>query len=461
MSFLTNLLKWRVARFNATGTALFHPVTGDRIRSLDYKPSAGTIEIMPTNDVTMWNTDKTAALTVAVDTTVLFDGRPTLKITIPAGTSGTCKVGTNAANALIPYGWDKSNFALAVKSAGFTGYDWSTTFPPLPTLAYLGDASYTNFFNVSGGSLANYPETKPREADWFVYKPTAAQVIVGGGSPAVAANMRCKLQWTQTSQATDCYIWIGLFGLMKPRPKATLVWCMDDGYAEWDSFLKPLFKHYDQPVSMGIARDLVGKAGYLTETQIRALYNDESRLFDIVNHGVDNTAYNALGVTAYYKQMTDNLAYLRSLGITSDGPLHHPLVQSQWGNDLVDLMAAGGFLTSRSSVMNATMHGRDQLIRSGHDKLRWILSADMFTGSGTSLATAQGLVDTAVTQKDFFMIGGHEFKDSGGVAAYTWTRSDMEQLVGYVQSKVDAGTLEVKSWSRWYADLVGRPCDRR
>lgn len=180
-----------------------------------------------------------------------------------------------------------------------------------------------------------------------------------------------------------------------------------------------------------------------------------------MNHAVDNTGYNTLGAAAYYARVVENRDYLRGLGITGDGPLHHPIVQSQWGNDLVDLLKAGGFLTARSSVMNAAMHGRDQLLQSGDDKLRWILSADAFLGSGTSLATAQGIVDSAVTAGDFFMIGGHEFKDSGGVAAYTWTRSDMEQLVGYVQSKVDAGTLEVKSWTRWYADLTGRDCNRR
>lgn len=437
------------------------------ITELGKYPSASTLEILPTSDLTLWNTDKTAALTVAVDTTVLFDGRPTLKITIPAGTSGVCKVGTNVANALIPYGWDKNDIAIAIMHSGFTGYDYSSTYPPVPTL-YLGDATYTNFW-VTGLPLGSYPETKPRANEWFVAKPTATWGT-GGGTPdtslmsggvITSTALRAKLQWTQVSQATDCYIWVGLVGRMPSRPKATLVWNVDDGYAEWDTFLKPLFKHYDMPISMSISKGLVGTSGYLTAAQITALFEDSTRLFDIVNHAVDNTDYDTLGASAYYAQMVENRDYLRSIGITGDGPLHHPTVQSKWGNDLVDLASAGGFLTMRSSALTATMHGRDQLVRSGQDKLRWYLAADTFLGNGINLATAKGLVDTAVTQKDFFMIGGHEFKDSGGVAAYTWTRSDMEQLVGYVRSKVDAGTLEVKSLSRWYADLTGRTCDRR
>lgn len=454
------------ARMSADGNGLIDPLTGSRIRTFDYRPSARALEIMPVGDLSKWNTDMTGSLNVSIDTTVLFDGRPTLKIRIPAGTSGTLKVGTAAADCLIPYGWDKKDLVFALMHGGFTGYDWNSSFPPVPTV-YLGDASYTNFW-TTGASLGSFPETKPRANEWFVAKPAASWGI-GGGAPDTALvsggvinqpALRCKLQWTQVSQATDCYIWVALVGKMPARKKATLIWCFDDGYAEWDSFIKPLFKAYDMPCSLGISKALVGGAGFLNPSQIVGLYNDDSRLFDIVNHAVDNTGYNVLGAAGYYAQIVENRDFLRGLGIAGDGPLHHPIVQSQWGNDLVDLLSAGGFLTARSSALTAAQHGKDQMLRSGNDKLRWYLGADVFLGNATSLAAAKTIVDTADAAKDYYMIGGHEFKDSGGAAAYTWTRSDMEQLVGYVRAKVDAGTHEVKSWSRWYADLTGRPCDR-
>lgn len=438
----------------------------DSITSLGQYPGPRGIEILPTNDITRWNTDKTAALTVEVDSTVLFDGRPTLKITIPAGTSGTCKVGTNIADALIPYGWDKSDFVLAVMHSGFTGYDWATTFPPVP-LAYFGNATYADFW-TTGGALSNFPETKPRAGEWFVVKPPISDWGVGSGSPDTnlmaggvinQTALRCKLQWTQVSQATDCVIRIGVFGKMPARKKATLVWSLDDGYKSWYDFIMPLFKHYDMPISMGITTDLTGTANYLTAAQIQEMHNDPSRLFDFVNHSTVHVGYDTIGAATAYARAAAARDALRSLGITGDGPLHFPTPQSQFGNDLIDLLSAGGFLTSRHSPLTAYQHGRDQMMRSGQDKLRWYLGCRAFLGSATSLATVQTAVDTAITNKEAFMIGGHDF--AGTASTYVWTKSDMVQLVGYVASKVAAGTLEVKSWSRWYADLTGRNCTRR
>jgi len=81
-------------------------------------------------------------------------------------------------------------------------------------------------------------------------------------------------------------------------------------------------------------------------------------------------------------------------------------------------------------------------------------------GNAKTLAQAKTDVDWCVTNNVMGMINAHDFVTSAPTT-YQWTFSDMEQLVGYVASLRDAGTLEVKSWSRWYADLTGRPCDRR
>jgi hypothetical protein len=426
-------------------------------RALPTDPAPLGLEIMPVGSTTLWTTDKTAALTVAVDSTVLFNGMPTLKITIPAGTSGAIKVGTSGANALVPYGWDRENFALAVMYSGFTGYNWTSTFPPALT-PYIGDATLANFWAISSGAptnLANVTETIPRADEWAVFKPAASTWATGAGAPAVASKMRCKLQWTQVSQATDCYIHVGFFGKLPERSKATVIWTFDDGYASWDSFIKPLFKHHNMPATMGISSG----GSFLNAAQIQALYRDESRLFDIVNHAVDNTGYTALGAADYYAQVTTCRDYLRGLGIDGDGPLHHPLVQSQWGNDLADLLAAGGFLTSRVGAVTNSMHGRDQMLHTGQDKLRWLCNATIFLGSAKSFNDAKTVVDAAVTAKAAIMIGSHDFAATADT--YVWTYDDMNQLAAYVSGLMRAGTLEVKSWTKWYADLTDRETTRR
>lgn len=424
---------------------------------------AGLLDIMPTDSSALWATDKTAALTVAVDNSVLFQGRPTIKITIPAGTSGTCKVGCSGEDALLPYAWDLSDFAMATRHEGVTGFDYTTTFPSAGT-AFIGDAGYSNLWTVNGAKGDSFPEQKYRQGDWHIIKPAASALAatgapltaLGDGTKVKAPKGRCKYQWTQVSQATDCYIWIGFFGKMPKRKKPTIVWTIDDGYKSWYSFIAPLFKHYDMPVSMAIDSALVGSANYLTTEQIQALFADKSRLFDFVNHGMNNQSYNALGAAAYYQTLETTREYLQGIGITGDGPYHHPYVQSVWGNDLIDLMKAGGYLTARAST-NVVMHGRDQAL--ADDKLRWHMNIVSALGSAKSLAQAKADVDGVVTNNIVGMINAHDF--AGTADTYTWTYADMQQLVGYVAALRDAGTIEVKSWSRWYADLTGRQCDRR
>lgn len=427
--------------------------------------SAPGFELLPTDDITKWITDKTAALTVEVDNTVLFDGRPTIKITIPAGTSGVCKVGTNIANARMPYLWDRNDMAIATMYSGFTGYDYSSTYPPAPTV-YFGNAAYADFWTVGSFYGANYPEHKMRADEWCVRKIAASEWGVGGGNPVAnltdgsghidEAALRMKLQWTQVSQATDCYIWIGFVGKMPARKKPTLIWSIDDGYDEWYTFIRPLMQHYDQPVTMAIASGYVDTSGYLTTAQIQEMFADPQRLFDFVNHSTDNSPRGTLGDAAYYANVQACRAFLRGIGVTGDGPLHHILVQGQWSNALVDLLAAGGYLTARGPA-GVAMHGRDQLIRTGRDKMRWQLNKYGGSLDSTiSLATAKASVDGIISNNIVGLFNAHRFAAAAGTDQ--WAYADMEQLVGYVASKVDADELEVKSLSRWHADLTGRVC---
>ena len=427
--------------------------------------TAGMLDLLPVDDATHWVTDKTAALVVTVDSTVLFEGRPTLKITIPAGTSGTCKIGCSGANARLPYVWDRKDFAIVTKTSGFTGYNMTSTFPP-KLVAYVADATYTNFWTINGFDGANFPEQKPRQDEWNVCKPPVSAWATGSGTPLsvlgdgtniTSAMARTKLQWTQVSQATDCYIWIGFVGKMPKRPKPTIIWTIDDGYASWYSFVAPLMRHYDMPISMAIDSLLVGTANYMTAAQIQEMYQEPECLFDFVNHGQNNQSYNTLGAAAYYQTLQATKAYLQGLGIEGDGPMHHAYVQSVWGNDLVDLLDAGGYLSARASTYAAT-HGKDQLIES--DKLRWHLNVATNLTNTKTLAQANTDIDTVVTNGGFGMINAHDFGPTAD-ATYKWSYADMQQFVGRIASLRDAGTIEVKSWSRWYADLTGRHHHRR
>ena len=405
-----------------------------------------TFNLLPTDSAAKWVADKIPAqITAEVDTSVKFNGRPTIKVVIPAGTAGTVRLGTSGADCPTPYGWDAKNLGLAFKSSNLAAHGNTVT-------VLIGDATYANFFTTSYNT-ANFPQHKAQAGDWLCLKPTT--MGTGGGTPAVATMMRTRVTMTFTAQATDTVLWFGAVGILPARKKPTVVLTWDDGYKSWYDFIRPLAKHYGIPVSMGIACDQVGGTNFLTWDQIVEMHNDPSGLFDFVNHGRVNASYATLGAAAYYADLVTCRDALRAHGIDHDGPLHHPWIQSGWGNDMIPLLETGGFLTARASsyVYN---DGRDQLLPD--DKWRWLLNICSNLQTGKSLAQAQADIGTVITDGGLGMITAHDF--AAADAAYVWSYEKTAQLFGWLAAQRDAGTIEIKSWSRWYSDRVGRGYQR-
>ena len=92
--------------------------------------------------------------------------------------------------------------------------------------------------------------------------------------------------------------------------------------------------------------------------------------------------------------------------------------------------------------------------------MRWLLNIDVALINTKTLAQANADLDTAIAGGGFIMINAHDFLATAATT-YQWPFSDMQQFVGRIAALRDAGTVEVKSWSKWYADLTGRFSDRR
>jgi hypothetical protein len=243
---------------------------------------------------------------------------------------------------------------------------------------------------------------------------------------------------------------------MPPKTKPTIILTFDDGFRSWYDFVAPLARYYDIPCTFAITCDLTGTANYMTAAQITELFNDESRLFDITNHSTVHTNYSTLGAAAYYANIVRCREFLRGIGITGDGPSHHPYVESVWGNDLLALMRAGGFLSARASAI-VIGDSKDQLIP--NDKLTY--SLNICTTLDQSHTVAQCLTDIAqvVTWNGFGMVMAHDIAAADG--PYTWSYAKTTELFASLAAARDAGTYEIKSWSRWYADHAGTTSDRR
>lgn len=83
----------------------------------------GAWNIFPHWDLANVITDISAGLTASVDYDVAFAGQPTIRIDIPAGTSGVKKLlGTIGATARIPEGWDLKTCASRLDQQKATRY---------------------------------------------------------------------------------------------------------------------------------------------------------------------------------------------------------------------------------------------------------------------------------------------------------------------------------------------------
>ena len=435
----------------AQGKAEFVPSMYARSRGFD---------ILPPWDIANISGGTTAGLTVSLDTNVLFAGRPTIRIDIPAGTSGAKQIiGTTLATAYVPDGWDLKNLCCAVKCTN------TAIFPSLTMT--IGDATYANSWskdktkegNPDGYAYAN------RDNEWCFLKcgssTAPAAIGVSTGSPTVARRMRAKILSALTASAENETLWIGFFGVMPPRPKPTVIITLDDGYATWYDFVAPLCLYYDIPVSMGIVGGLLNTSGKMTTAQAYELAHDKSRLFDLTNHTYDHTTLvassNELAQLADFKKNRDFMR--ETLEIEEDGPLHvvYPggvTSLAQYAN-----LKAAGFLTGRKNQI-CWMHGQDQTLSTGEDDGRFVLNViTTIEESSRSVADVKTAIGSLKTRKEVGILEGHNFAAASGTN--TWSRENLEELFAWLYSERAAESLEIKSQSRWYADLTGRACSLR
>lgn len=429
----TSLTSLEVARARAAAQAL---------------PIRRNIPFLPTDDASKWDDRAGTGMTVAVDTAVLFDGKPTLKLTIPAGSSGTYRVGTTAATLGMPYNWDGKQLTLAVMSSNLFTCDGFASI-------LLGDGTFTNYYSFGGQrNSANVPEAIWQANEWMTTRGTVA--TVGGGTPTFTGLKRARVNFTITSSATDTNIWIGFFGVCASKAKPTLIFSIDDGYRSGYTFLAGVLRYHNIPASFGIDRfyQQSGSSNYMTESMIRELHADKSNLFEFVTHGYNNGNVSTRGDAQYVQDNIDTRTYLRTLGI-GDGADHHPWVQSLQTNTAISLMQAAGFKSARMGA-SSPKSTHDGLYYTLQDKRRYQQLNCCTLTTGLTVSAAQTAIQAAITEGyGVTHVNAHDFAAADAASPPTWSYDKMIELAGYMASLRDAETIEIKTWGRWWADIAG------
>ena len=403
-------------------------------------------EIVDPTVIAEWSADKSAALTVSLDNTVTYEGRPTVKIKIPAGTSGPVILcGVLGATARLPYGWDGTNLCAIFKT---TNTALGSSFN-----AYVGDATYANswLFGMQFKPFGDYFANN----EWTTLKSALPS---SNGSPSAAQLMRYKLTMSISSQAQDEYVWIAQIGISPKRKKGALSIVIDDGNATDYTFVYPLAKHYDLPVTFAWESGVMGQNGYCTTSQYAEMYEDESRLFDPVNHGAQHLDYSSVGAAAQYANFEANKAPMISLGIEDISTRICVAPFGNSGNDLVDLMISGGYLSNR--LAGSYVYQLTQMSRAASgDKHMFALQPCQKMTTGVTVADITSKIDTLISTKGYSSVLGHKFSTSDG--ASQWTYDKARELFSKIAGYRDAGTLDVVSYTRWVAEQYGYATTRR
>jgi hypothetical protein len=399
------------------------------------------LSVNPTDVLSNWDDLAGAGVTASLDTSVLFDGKPSIRLDIPASFSGTARIGTSAATCRFPYLYAKKNFAFAIKSSNLTAVSGCNPF--------IGDATLANYFSIPSQTSPNQPQMQYANNDWMVYKPADTEWANTGGTPVFASLMRLRINFTVTSVATATQVWIGFVGIIPKRPKPTIIFSPDDGFSSWYDFLVPLLKHHRIPASFACTSSLVGSGGNKWSlSQLLSIANDPTGLFEVVNH---NRVHQNVGQYATAQDCYNDVAlcreYMRSIGLPDRSNNHHAYPNSVWRDDLTALLIAGGFKTARASTAGTNGEVQDQLINGG-DKLRWKLNVIANLQAGTTLANVITAVTTLKNQGGVGFINAHDFAQTE--AAYVCSFDVANQVVGYLASERDAGNIELMRWSDWY-----------
>jgi len=403
---------------------------------------------------------------ITTDTSVLFDGHPTTRIDIPAGApSGTIRIGTLTATSYVPTNWDGSNSLVALMSSNLSGISGVTR--------YVGDSAFTNFYS-QGDSLANHPEWMAQTNTWLFFRAdTSAQHTTRGGGAAMpptwAANgsptfsdasnnpRRIRLSFSYTSQTGAMSIWIGAYGIVGVR-RPKLVLTLDDGYASWYDFVVPLCKYYNIPVSLGVVRNLIDTANYLTTAQLKELISDTSGLIEIVPHSTDHVTYiqgNAASLASYISSINGCRSWLQSLGCGSSS-YHHPIVQSVSDASLINAMKANGWLSARMGSGGSSFFSEaDQEIAHG-SLLPFVYYGGSILDSthDTTASAVMTKVNNTITLKETIFIEGHDFGAALGNNPPTWPKSEFLSLLQQIAAARDSGTIDLYKWSDWYTSVA-------
>lgn len=397
----------------------------------------------------------TGTLTPAVDATVTWKGKPTQRCVIAGTTSTSFQTGTSGETVAL---------GLVAQTLGAVGVGWVVAlkcpvpagFPNTAVRFLIGDAAFANYRRYNATQTV---ETADGWRIWTINSTESGAIDEVTGSPTLTGNKRVRLLFNKNSALDNGIYYIGGVSVV-PARRPTVVLTFDDGYDEWLTYLVPALRERGLPASFGIDGATVGTTGALTLAQLVELASDP--LFELTNHGWNNTAYSpGVNLSTYLTNLDRCDAVLRSVSAPEAGRRLHAYVQGTHDGTLITEMIARGYTSMREvgaedrpcRPLLAYYNGQPT-ITSAHN--RYTIPAGVNLTAATTVAAARGYVENAITSGSMLMVMGHKFEAAAGIL--TWVagydvNNGMSNFLDWLSEQRNAGRLDVVRWSDWVTGL--------
>ena len=252
-------------------------------------------------------------------------------------------------------------------------------------------------------------------AGWNSFHGIPADITATGGMTWNDTITRCRIRFNNDHGVNPTLTFDSIYTGGDYQPAILMEF--DDGFDGTFNHAYPSMQALHTRATVSVISDLIGAANYMTLANLQAL---DAAGWSVINH-TESHAY--LSTQSEAEQEAALSACDTALATMSDPRRKHVTYPNGlWNTDTYTALAALGMLTGRTTVT-----GNLTLLPPAHNyelRMRAILNT-------TSLATAEGYVDSVKTRSEVAILLFHQLVvSSPGVNQ--WTQANYDALVNYI-----------------------------
>jgi len=386
-----------------------------------------------------------AASSIAVDTTVTWNGKPTTRVQL-----------TTAAAAPLVQAQSNATPSLTLGTNGQAFVTRKIVCPIKVTNNTIASVQFVvRAPDVSNQIAASLTKIGTMEDGWELWTTNVVSSTTTG-TPDLTSAVRGMINVTCTANAQPGNFHFGEVSVL-PLPTPSVVITLDDGTVSWPWVAAEAAKR-GIPVSFGITGDNINKAYGLTEAEIIGLATDYGGMHDVNNHNKLHSTYTTLGLSAYVSNLEENRLRLQALGIPSKPLLFHAYPSGDYDQALMDALRDLGYLCGRTTVSGTGIqraHNEVLAMSDGYIGAFDVPIAVQLDNTHT-LTEAKSFITTSSVYGTAFVVG-HKFEAAASATGWIKGYDDTSGFLGlldWLAERRDVDGWKIRKWSDWYDDQI-------